>query len=583
MTKAQVVGIDLGTARTTAFVAGRSGVRLINAKDGATSTPTVVAFQRNEILVGTAAERQAATNPRETMFSITRLLGRRRDAPCIASFAAAAPFAITAGDRGDARIRIGDRDRSPEELTGLVLDHIRELALNAIGDDPALAVVAVPCCFDVLQRTATKTAARLAGFRDCALINSATAAAVAHVHDGADARQSECLAVFDLGGGALDVSLVDIHDRAVTVIANSGDGDLGGIDFDLRVVQRLVDRFAERDRVDLRWDGSAMQRLFEAARAARHELSQRAHADVDIPLLAVRKGQPIHLLQRITRQELEADSRDELGRLAAPCAAAFAQAGIGTDRIDELLLLGGLSRMPAVAQAAERLFRKRPRRGLDAELLVARGAALYGAMLMGLRDDVSVFDVASRSLGVHVKSGRVSPVVMRNSRLPCRIEQAFEPEEGEDGFVELEVFQGESDDPHHNVHIGRFTLLEQLPFGARVDVRFALDSDGLLQVTAREAKSGAAAEIEALPAGGLDESAILKIMAQRDQPPEAIIHVPSLPPDDEPKPISLLDPEKVIGRLLDGGRPIGASSAPPPESLSGSEWQGLQEEQADDD
>jgi len=511
MTK--VIGIDLGTTNCCVHVVEGGRPTLIPCREGGPTTPSVVAFASGgKVLVGAPAMRQAATNPRRTVFAVKRLMGRKLIDPDVEVLRETCPFEIVPAANGDAWIRIGKRDYSPPEISGLLLEHLKEDAERFLGEPVTQAVVTVPAFFDERQRQATKDAAHLAGLQIARLLNEPTAAALSY---GLDSSEPQRLAVFDLGGGTFDVSVLEVYEGAFEVLASVGDNLLGGDDFDRRIIAHLLDAFYEAHGIELQDDPTAMQRLYEAARNAKHELSVMSSVDVQLPFITARDNEPIHLSHEgLSRDTFEQLVSEEIEALAEPCAMALEDCELGTDDIDQVLLVGGMTRMPAVQRAVESLFRVRPRRDIDPDQIVAQGAALQASVLTGRLRDVVLLDVTPHSLGIRLRGGRFSPVIERNSRVPCRAQKLYAAAQEHQNYVELEIYQGESESVADNTHLGSFEL-QGLPYAAQVMVSFTLDANGLLSVSAEEPSTGTAAHVDIRPSSGLSNAEIERLLKQR--------------------------------------------------------------------
>ena len=515
----RMIGIDLGTTNSCVAVVEEGKVTVVHNQEGNLTTPSIIAFTpEGKELSGTTAKRQAVTNPQRTVYGIKRLLGRKFDTDAIASFSKMVPFTIEAAENGDACVAVDGRQYRPEEIAGRLLEMLKGIAEEYLGEEVTEAVITVPAFFDASQRQATKDAAMLAGLRVDRILNEPTAAALAY---GIKQTAEKCIAVFDLGGGTFDITIYDLADDTFEVLATAGDTFLGGEDFDQRLMQHMIETFREETGVDVGGDPTALQRLKEAAETAKHELSVALSADIALPFLATRDQEPVHFeLEGFARTKLEKLVSEEIGRLAAPCEIALAEAGVSRDEVDEVLLVGGMTRMPAVQQFAEDLFGKKPAQGIHPELAVAMGAAIQGSMLgrgRSLTGDAVLLDVLPHSVGIKVKDGRFRRLIERNTRIPCREKRVFTPVQADQDFVVIEVYQGEADLVRQNKHLGRF-LLDGLPRGAEpsfVEVSFTVDADGLLDVSATEMQTGKEASIQIRPSSGIDRKELRRLARAR--------------------------------------------------------------------
>ncbi len=509
------IGIDLGTTNCCVyFVEGAEPKPVLNPQ-GARTTPSVVAFTDRGVLVGAVAQRQAVTNPSRTIHAIKRLMGNKLEAPEVAAARKILPYETVAAPNGDAWIRVGGEDRSPQEVSSLLLAELKRMAEDRLGQEVSDAVITVPAFFNDGQRQATRDAGALAGLNVRRLLNEPTAAALAY---GFDKAAQQTLAVVDLGGGTFDISILDVSKGVFEVLATSGDRFLGGEDFDRRLIELLLEEFKQAEGIDLREDRTAMQRIREAAQNAKHELSVTPETTVNLPFVAARGAQPLHLQRDVSRDELEALVQPELARMEAPCRLALQDACIRADEIDAVILVGGMTRMPAVERRVSDIFGKKPVKDINPDEVVAMGAALQASVLKGELEDVVLLDVTPHSLGLRVRGGRFSKVIDRNTRIPCRETKNFQPVEKGQPFVELEVYQGEGEMVKDNTYLGRF-MLTDLPQpktgGVQVAVSFDMDTDGILRVTAREPTSGREASVQIQPSSGLTLQQFEQIRSRR--------------------------------------------------------------------
>jgi molecular chaperone DnaK len=511
-----LLGIDLGTTNSCVAVARGGGPpAVLAAPGGERTTPSMVCFHPDgRVLVGHAARRHAVTQARRTVFGSKRLIGRKVTAPDVALLARFAPFEIVAAANGDAWVRLEHRDVSPQEVSAYLLEHMRRIAEESLGEPVTQAVITVPAYFDDVQRQATRDAGRIAGLDVRRIINEPTAAALAH---GAHRRKGRHrLVVFDLGGGTFDVSVLDVDRGMFEVLAVNGDAALGGDDFDRRIVERLLEELAAAGAVDPGGDAVTLGRLLEEAERVKRVLSDETEARVELPFAGrAATGEPVHLRRVLRRDELEALCADLVARLEPPCAAALRDAGLAPGDVDDVLLVGGMTRAPAVMAAVERIFRRKPSRGANPDEAVALGAAAHGALLASERDDLVLLDVIPQSLGVRVGDA-MAVVIPRNTTVPARGRKLFATTRADQTEVTVEIYQGEAREARENRHLGRFTL-DGLPPGppgsVRVEVAFRVDADGIVSLEAREISTGRAAHLVLSPSGGLSDDDMRRIIA----------------------------------------------------------------------
>ncbi|MSP60142.1 MAG: molecular chaperone DnaK [Myxococcales bacterium] len=505
-----IVGIDLGTTNSCVAVLEGTEATVIHNELGGRTTPSVVAFKEDGgILVGAAAKRQAVTNPRDTLFAVKRLIGRKFDSPATAELRRTMPYEIIRANNGDAWVRVGDRDMSPPEVSAHVLGHLKRIAEEYLGKEVTQAIVTVPAYFDDAQRQATKDAGRIAGLEIRAILNEPTAAALAYgVHR---TPTGSVIAVFDLGGGTFDISILRIEDGVFSVMATSGDSFLGGDDFDRMVIDALVHEFQEEHGVDLGEDPVALQRLKEASERAKQELSSSLDTEVHLPFVAVGPQGPLHLVRKLTRDWLEQLTRPLLERLEGPCRRAIGDAKLNAAEIDQVVLVGGMTRMPAVVEKTFNIFGKRPVKGVNPDEIVAIGAATQSAIMRGGLKEVVLLDVTSHSLGIRVEGNRFSALIHRNTHIPVRETKIFATTENDQEFVSVEVFQGDTPLVSGSRLLGQF-LLGDLPRGpagsVQVQVSFTLDVDGILCVDAKEIRTGKVTSKRILASSGLSRDTV---------------------------------------------------------------------------
>jgi len=514
----QIIGIDLGTTNSCVSVMEDGRPVVIHNKEGAHVTPSMVALSpAGDLLVGTLAKRQAVANPKNTVFSVKRLIGRKFESPEVKRLRTASPFEVVESSNGDAWVRLGDKQFSPPEISAHVLEQMREIAEDYLGEKVTDAVITVPAHFNEAQRQATKDAGRIARLNVQRIVNEPTAAALAY---GLQKDENQTLAVFDLGGGTFDISILDVTDGAFQVLATAGDALLGGDDFDARLVAYLVDHVERESGASLKKDATALRRLKEVAEQAKMELSHTASTAISVPFLTQHQGQPVHLeIEALSRELMESLVQAELERLRAPCERAIADANLAVSDIDRVLLVGGMSRMPAVQRVVEDIFQQKARKDVNPDHAVAMGAAVQGSILAGARTDAVLMDVTPHSLGIRVVAGKFSRVIDRNMRIPARAKKTFAAAEKGQDFVTLEVYQGEDEYVKNNTYLGEFRLsgIPRLEGGREphIQVTFNIDADGLVHVSAIEPTSGAEASVSIRAAGGLSNKQIEKLVEER--------------------------------------------------------------------
>jgi molecular chaperone DnaK len=518
----RVIGIDLGTTNSCVAVIDGGEPQVIPNAEGARTTPSMVAFTaQDEKLVGQIAKRQAVTNAERTIFAAKRLLGRRFDAEEVTRFGDIAPFAIEASENGDAWIRAGERLCSPQELSAMILCKMKEIATDFLGEEVTDAVITVPAYFNDAQRQATKDSGRIAGLKVQRIINEPTAAALAY---GFGEESAKRIAVFDLGGGTFDISILELGDDVVEVKSTNGDTYLGGEDFDERVVDHLCEAFKEAEGIDLRADSMALQRLKEAAERAKHELSSTKQTDVSLPFISADEAGPKHLNVTMTREKLEVLVADLIDRLVEPCTTALEDAGLGRDQIDEVLLVGGMTRMPRIQEKVTEIFGKPPNKTVNPDEVVAMGAAIQGGVLEGEVDDVLLLDVTPLSLGVETQGGIFTKIIDKNTTIPTRKSQVFSTTEDNQSLVRIHVLQGEREMAADNASLGRFELvgIPPAPRGVpQIEVTFEIDTDGVVNVAAKDLGTGRSQTIRVTASGGLNENEILRLVGEAEENAEA--------------------------------------------------------------
>jgi molecular chaperone DnaK len=521
----KIIGIDLGTTNSCVAIAeatpsGKVDVRIIPNTEGARTTPSVVAFTPSgERLVGQAAKRQAVTNAANTVYAVKRLMGQKYDGPEVQRQAKTSPFGIFQAANGDAWVRVGSREMSPPEVSAVILTKMREIAEAYLGEKVTDAVVTVPAYFDDAQRQATKDAGKIAGLDVKRIINEPTAAALAY---GLDKKEAERIAIYDLGGGTFDVSILEIRNGVFSVKATNGDTHLGGEDFDRRIIDGLAEGFA-RDNygLDLRQDKVALQRLKEAAERAKHELSSSLETEINLPFLAQNKeGQPVHLVKTMTRTELELVTDDLVERTLEPCRKALADAKLTPADIQTVLLVGGMTRMPAVQKAVKGFFGKDPNKGVNPDEVVAAGAALQGTALGDDRVEVLLLDVTPLSLGVETGGGVMTPLIQRNTTIPTEKSEIFTTSVDNQSFVPVHVLQGERPMAADNRSLARFELTGIPPAPRnvpKIQVTFRIDADGIVSVEAKDLGTGRAQSVRVTPTSGLTQDQVDKLVTDAEK------------------------------------------------------------------
>jgi len=514
----KVIGIDLGTTNCcAALVEGARPVVLPN-REGARTTPSVIARATDgELLIGQIARRQALTNPKNTVYAVKRLIGRKYHTPEVERARTLVPYEIVEAPNGDAYVEIGGRIHSPQEIASFILREIKEFCEASLGEEAKQAIITVPAYFDDAQRQATKDAGTLAGLEVLRIINEPTAASLAY---GFGRGGTETIAVFDLGGGTFDISVLEIGEGLYEVKSTAGDTFLGGEDFDARIIDFLLDHFYRENKLDLRGDSMAMQRLKEASEAAKCELSSAQVASINLPFIAVDGGQPLHLSYSLTRDQLEDLVRDLVLSTLDPCRNALEAAGLKPSQIEQVILVGGQTRMPLVAKTVAEFFGRQPSRDINPDEVVAVGAAIQAGIIQGEIKDLVLLDVTPLSLGVETHGGLFTKLIDRNATIPTRKSQIFTTVTDSQRSVEIHVLQGERELAAENKSLGKFELvgIPPAPRGVpQIEVTFAIDSNGIVSVTAKDLATGREQSIQVNPAGGLSKEEIDRMISEADK------------------------------------------------------------------